>query len=120
MSSLCKPVYVVNALPKLNPSVLKQRCVISESSEPQWVPVEFPLSSPDPTTVWDCVRNSPQKVQQVGQQPIFCQWNPMLLPFLDTSADTRGKMRYNRVLLHKWSISPFIPDPALDLEGRLI
>lgn len=27
-----------------DPSILKQRCIISESNEPQWVPVEFLLS----------------------------------------------------------------------------
>lgn len=42
----------------------------------------------------------------------------MLLPFLDAFADARGKMRYSRVMLT--GISPFIPDPALDLEGRFI
>lgn len=80
--------------------------------------MEFLLSSPEPTTAWDCVRNSPWKVEQVGQCPIFCQWDPVLLPFLDTSADTSGKMQHNRVMLK--GISPFIPDPALDLEGRFI
>lgn len=79
------------------------------------VPVEFLLFSPGTTTAWDCVRNSPwEEVQPVGQDPIFWQWDPTLLLSPGTFADTRGKMRYNRILLK--SISPFIPDPALDLE----
>lgn len=101
-----------------DPSVLKERRIISESSELQWVPVEFLLSFLGPITVWDCVRNSPWEVLRVGQCPFFCQWDPMLLPFLDTSADARGKMWYSRVMLT--GISPFIPNPALDLEGRFI
>lgn len=73
-----------------NSSVLKQWRIISESSEPQRVRVEFPLFSPGSTTEWDYVRNSHwEEVQSVGQDPILWQWYPSLLPSLGTFACKR-------------------------------
>lgn len=67
-----------------NSSVLKRWHIISESNEPQRVPVEFPLFSPGTTTKWDCVRNSHwEEVQSVGQDHILWQWDPSLLLSLD-------------------------------------
>lgn len=61
------------------------------------------------------VRNSRgEEVQPVGQDPILWQWDPTLLLLLGTFTDTRGKTRYNRIMLK--DASPFIPDIALDVE----
>jgi len=60
MSNLCKPVYFVNALPKLRFfSSEKRDESFQKAMNHKRVPVDFLLFSPGTTTAWDCVRNSP-------------------------------------------------------------
>lgn len=120
MQNPCKPVYLVNALPKLRFFSFWSRDVsFQRAVNHNLVLVVFLVLPLGTTITWDCEINSLwEEAPPVGGNPIFWQWDIMLLSSLSTFVDTGGKMWYNRVMLN--SISQFIPDPALDLEWKPI
>lgn len=104
MSSLCKPVYIVNALPKLNPSILKQRRVISVNHSGFLWSSLFPFQTlpqrgivleilPGKFSEWDNVPFSVNGIQ------CFCHfWT--LLQIQEGRCGTIGSCSLNGAYLH--------------------